>query len=95
MYRVGVPAFSCARFSTSIAKNCCAPRHSSTCSALVQNIQREVTSKQRSAVEVVNEYLEKIRTREERLDSFLTVDEQGALCQVRNVWALILWSTLH
>lgn len=86
MYCSRIPALSsAARYSCTGGLHAPASRHSySACSALVRDIQQDVASKKRSATEVVQEYLEKIHAREERLDSFLTVDDQGALRQVRN-----------
>lgn len=42
----------------------------------------EFTSKQRSAVEIVKQYIGVIREKDSRLGSFLHVDEEGAVAQV-------------
>jgi aspartyl-tRNA(Asn)/glutamyl-tRNA(Gln) amidotransferase subunit A len=51
--------------------------------AVLRTIHGHVSSKQRSAVEVTTQYLEQLKSVEGNVKSFLTVDEQGALKQVR------------
>lgn len=51
--------------------------------SVVRELAQQVAGKQRSAVEVTQEYLRQLRSAEDALDSFITVDEEHALAQVR------------
>lgn len=53
--------------------------------AVLRELAEQVTSKQRSAVEVTTAYLNQLRSVEDRVCSFLTVNEEHALAQVRCV----------
>jgi hypothetical protein len=49
----------------------------------VRELQAQVASKQRSAVEITREYLQRLRSVEDALGSFITVDDGHALAQAR------------
>jgi Asp-tRNA(Asn)/Glu-tRNA(Gln) amidotransferase A subunit family amidase len=51
-------------------------------SALLRSIQQSVASKQQSATEVTQAYLQQLKSVEGSVNAFLTVDEQAALAQV-------------
>ena len=51
--------------------------------SVVRELQQQVAGKQRSAVEVTQEYLRQLRSAEDAVGSFITVDEEHALAQVR------------
>ena len=57
-------------------------RLASGSASVVHEIAQQVASKQRSAVEVTTAYLQQLRSVEDQLGSFLSVDEQHALAQV-------------
>ena len=61
-------------------------RLASGSASVVLEIAQQVASKQRSAVEVTTAYLQQLRSVEDRLGSFLSVDEQHALAQVVRVF---------
>lgn len=48
----------------------------------VREIQEDLRSKQRSAVEITKEWLDRLKGKEEALGSFITVTEEHALAQV-------------
>ncbi len=50
--------------------------------SVIREIQQQVASKQRSAVEVTSAYLARLRSVEGQVHSFLTVNEEQALEQV-------------
>lgn len=52
-------------------------------SSVLRSIQQSVASKQQSAVEVTQAYLQQLKSVEGQVNAFLTVDEQAALSQVR------------
>lgn len=49
----------------------------------VRSIQHSVANKQQSAVDVTKSYLQQLKSVEDKLNSFLTVDAEHALAQVR------------
>lgn len=51
--------------------------------SVVRELQQQVAGGQRSAVEVTQEYLKQLRSVEDKVNSFITVDEEHALAQVR------------
>jgi Asp-tRNA(Asn)/Glu-tRNA(Gln) amidotransferase A subunit family amidase len=50
--------------------------------SLLKSIQQSVASKQQSAVEVTQAYLQQLKSVEGQVQSFLTVNEEHALAQV-------------
>lgn len=52
-------------------------------SSVLRSIQQSVASKQQSATEVTQAYLQQLKSVEASVNAFLTVDEQAALAQVR------------
>jgi Asp-tRNA(Asn)/Glu-tRNA(Gln) amidotransferase A subunit family amidase len=50
--------------------------------SLLKSIQQNVASKQQSAVEVTQAYLQQLKSVEGQVQSFLTVNEEHALAQV-------------
>lgn len=52
-------------------------------SSVLRSIQQSVASKQQSATEVTQAYLQQLKSVEGSVNAFLTVDEQAALAQVR------------
>lgn len=60
-------------------------------SSLLRDIQHQVASKQRSAVEVATTYLRQLRSVEGSVDSFITVDEDHVLAQV----SVMAWQTAY
>lgn len=52
--------------------------------SLLRSIQQSVASKQASAVEVTQAYLQQLRSVEDQLQSFITISEEAALAQVRD-----------
>lgn len=50
--------------------------------SVIREIQQALRNKDRSAVEITQSYLNAIASREERVGSFITVNEQQALEQV-------------
>jgi aspartyl-tRNA(Asn)/glutamyl-tRNA(Gln) amidotransferase subunit A len=55
---------------------------SSTATSVVQTIARRLAAGETSAVEVATRYLDRLRRVEGQLNSFIAVDEEGALRQV-------------
>ena len=49
------------------------------------DLREDIANKRQSAEEITQACLDRIRVREEALGSFLTIDEDGALAQVRLV----------
>jgi hypothetical protein len=50
--------------------------------SLIQEVQHNLSSKKASAVEMVTQYLQQLERREPSVNSFITVDREGALAQV-------------
>lgn len=59
--------------------------------SLLKSIQHRVASKQQSAADVTKAYLQQLQSVENRLNSFLTVNEEHALAQVRFKWQQLQW----
>jgi len=53
--------------------------------SLIRELHRQLTQKERSAVEITQEYLTRIQTLEPTLHSFLTVTEDAAIAQAETV----------
>lgn len=53
--------------------------------SLIRELNRQLTQKERSAVEITQAYLERIQTLEPTLKSFLTVTEEHAIAQARAI----------
>ena len=69
------------RTSTARAAAITSMRLAAGSTSVVADIAAQVASKQRSAVEVTTSYLRQLRSVEDRLGSFLAVDEAHALAQ--------------
>jgi hypothetical protein len=52
--------------------------------SVVRELQQQVAGGQRSAFDVTREYLQQLRSVEDALGSFITVDDEYALAQVHN-----------
>jgi hypothetical protein len=50
--------------------------------SLIQQTAHNLASKKASAVEMVSQYLQQLERREPSVNSFITVDREGALAQV-------------
>lgn len=53
--------------------------------SVIREIQHSLRSKEKSAVEIAQQYINKIKETEQRVGSFLTVAEQEALLQARAI----------
>lgn len=53
--------------------------------SLIRELHRQLTQKERSAVEITQAYLERIKTLEPKLHSFLTVTEATAIAQAQAI----------
>lgn len=53
--------------------------------SLIRELHRQLTQKERSAVEITQSYLDRIKTLEPKLHSFLTVTGEAAIAQARQV----------
>ncbi|KAI8472916.1 MAG: glutamyl tRNA amidotransferase, subunit A [Monoraphidium minutum] len=53
--------------------------------SVVRELQQQVAGRQRSAVEVTQEYLRQLRSVEDTLGAFITVDDEHALAQARAI----------
>jgi hypothetical protein len=51
--------------------------------SVLRTIQHDVATKQRSAVEVATAYLQQLKSVEDQVKSYLTVNEEHVLAQVR------------
>jgi hypothetical protein len=72
------------------------PRRLALClRALISEIQEQVATKKRSAVEVTVEYIQRVQRIEPSLHSFITVDEANALKQVCLFRARLFAGILH
>lgn len=60
----------------------------------VREIQEDLKSKQRSAVQVTKEWLDRLKSREEALGSFITVTEEHALAQVRPLRGILTYANI-
>jgi len=69
----------------SLLAPCRARRTSTACGSLVRDIQLAVSTRQRSAEDVTREWLALAHSREARLDSFLRINDEGALAQARTL----------
>ena len=53
--------------------------------SLIRELHRQLTQKERSAVEITQSYLDRIKALEPQLHSFLTVTEDAAIAQAAAV----------
>ena len=60
-----------------------APPAEATASSVIRRLAGDIRSGERSAAEVTAQYLEELHAREPELRSFITVDADGAMAQVK------------
>lgn len=70
-----------------------AATNSSSSGSTAAELTSEFTSKQRSAVDIVKHHIGLVKEKDALLGSFLHVDEEGAIAQVR--WVLAAPTTGH
>ncbi|GMH33424.1 hypothetical protein BSKO_01258 [Bryopsis sp. KO-2023] len=79
--------------SSGMASRLASSRAASSLSAartsVIRDIQRDLRSKEKSAVEITKDWLEKLKSREAKVDSFISVTEESALAQAASVDAAL------